>query len=472
MSSHPPTILFYLFDSSANIFRNPEKYDRQNLRLVGQQISLDDVAAAFSDLFGKDVVYNPLTPREVAALPFATAPAMAQMCQFLGDPRSLRHDLATTQEVMSPRKPQQFVDWLLTHSDSAAFSTVGLDYDAEDIRFVTVFGATSLEGRSVVRGLLQDTRKPYRIRATTRRPLDSPQAQELRALDPNRIEVAQADFNDLESCKAAVAGGVQGAFLVTDFWHKDDQDLKLEERHVRNIIDACESSPAMRHLVFSTKESAEELPRHGLGRIASLSDSNKEGRLDAEARAVVYARAKKLSVTYVLMPCYSEVFFERIEKRLSDNGNGNGGLVLTLPVNSADTKFMCMSVDDLGPAVASIFDSYQVYAGHEIGLVTDFVTINEVRDVIEDVFMKEDTKRAKLETEVVSSDEWVEAKDTYMKDLGQVCIFRFTFFALLRWTRLSESPASHPSAARLHPRCSPACPAPRRSGSATLSPRR
>jgi uncharacterized protein YbjT (DUF2867 family) len=410
-----------LFILAANIFQNPVKYDRKNLRLVGQQISLDEVAATFSDLFGKDVVYNPLTAREVAALPFATAPAMAQMCQFLGDPRSLRHDLKTTKEVMHPRKPQQFVDWLLTHSDSAAFSTVGLDYDADDIRFVTVFGATSLEGKSVVRGLLQDPRKQYRIRATTRRSLDSPETQELRALDPNRVEIAIADFDNLESCKAAVAGGVQGAFLVTDFWHKDDSELKLEEKHVQNIIDACESSPTMRHLVFSTKESAEELPRHGLGRIASLSDNNKEGELDAEARTVVYARNKRLSVTYVLMPCYSEVFFERIEKRLSDNGEGKGGLVLKLPVNSADTKFMCMSVDDLGPAVANIFDSYQVYAGHEIGLVTDFVTINEVRDIIEDVFMKNGDKRAKLEAEVMGLDEWVEAKDTYMKDLGQVC---------------------------------------------------
>jgi hypothetical protein len=34
-----------------------------------------------------------------------------------------------------------------------------------------------------------------------------------------------------------------------------------------------------------------------------------------------------------------------------------------------------MSVEDLGTAVANIFDSYQVYAGHEIGLVTYFVMI-------------------------------------------------------------------------------------------------
>jgi NmrA-like family len=401
----------------ANIFENPDLYDRQNLRLVGQQITLDELAATFSDLFGKDVIYNPLTFQEVAALPFATAPAMAQMCNFLGDPRLLRHDPEATRKAMHPRKPQTFEDWLLTHSDSTAFSEVGLDYDAEEISFVTVFAATSLEGTSVVKGLLGDVRKTYRIRATTRH-VDAPAARELKALDPDRVEVVYADFDDLESCKSAIAGGAQGAFLVTDFWHKSDRDLKMEERHVRNVIDTCESSGTMRHLVFSTKESAEDLSRHGFGRIATLNDAT---QFDAEARAAVYARTKILSVTYVLMPCYSEVFFERIEKHLGDNGRGNA-LVLTLPVDHVDAKFMCMSVEDLGPAVANIFDSYQVYAGREIGLVTDFVTVSEVRDMIEDVFMKDNGKHGTLKAEAVGTDEWVEAKDTYMKDLGQVCV--------------------------------------------------
>jgi len=81
---------------------------------------------------------------------------------------------------------------------------------------------------------------------------------------------------------------------------------------------------------------------------------------------------------------------------------------------------MCMSVDDLGPAVANIFDSYQVYAGHEIGLVTDFVTAKEVRDVIQEVFLEGQNADVTLETEEITSDEWVQAKDTYMKDLGQM----------------------------------------------------
>jgi uncharacterized protein YbjT (DUF2867 family) len=397
---------------------NPDKYDRKILRLAAQQISMDEIAAIFSDLFGKDVIYNPLKVEEVALLPFATAPCMAQMCQFLGDPRSLQHDIVTTIEVCFPKKPHTFEDWLLTHSSSTAFQQVGLDLDAPEILSVTVFGATSPEGKSVVQGLLADSRKKYRVRATVRN-LDAPEAQALQALDSERLEIVFADLDDRESCQKAV-DGMDGAFLVTDFYEEAQRDMQVEERHARNVIDACEASATVKHLVFSTMESVEEMNRIlNLGLTKVYDAKGKEGWLvqfDAKARAAAYARTKKLSVTYVLMPCYSEVFFDMIERR---NVNGQEKFVLTVPLKD-DKKVMCMSVEDLGPAVANIFDSYQVYAGREVGLVTDFVSAAEVRDAIQDVFLKGENSNVVLETEEVSNEEWVRERDTYMKDLGQM----------------------------------------------------
>jgi hypothetical protein len=173
-------------------------------------------------------------------------------------------------------------------------------------------------------------------------------------------------------------------------------------------------------LVFSTMESIQEMNRIlNLGLAKGKDIKGKEGTIvqfDAKARAAAYARTKKLSVTYVLMPCYSEVFFDMIERR-SDGADGANRLVLSVPLKN-DVKVMCMSVDELGSAVANIFDSYQVYAGHEIGLVTDFVTVKEVKDIIEEVFFRGSTAEMVIETEEVTTDQWVEAKDTYMKDLG------------------------------------------------------
>jgi hypothetical protein len=196
--------------------------------------------------------------------------------------------------------------------------------------------------------------------------------------------------------------------------------MQVEERHARNVIDACEASATVKHLVFSTMESVEEMNRIlNLGLTKVYDAKGKEGWLvqfDAKARAAAYARTKKLSVTYVLMPCYSEVFFDMIERR---NVNGQEKFVLTVPLKD-DKKVMCMSVEDLGPAVANIFDSYQVYAGREVGLVTDFVSAAEVRDAIQDVFLKGENSNVVLETEEVSNEEWVRERDTYMKDLGQM----------------------------------------------------
>jgi hypothetical protein len=268
-----------------------------------------------------------------------------------------------------------------------------------------VFGALSPQGKSVVKGLLADIRKRYEIRCTTRRDLDTtPEVQEIIALDPERVTFVHADFDDIESCRNAVQH-MDGAFLVADLQDSlKTTDLETEERHVKNIIDACEGR--VRHLVFSTMESSEavnkDLPEKDL-----LEFSPK-------ARAAAYARSKNLSVTFILMPCYSEIFFDMMEVRKDESGNEK--LIMKLPSGKGDTKVMVMSVEELGPAVANIFDSYECFAGHEIGLVTDFVTAHEVKGMLQEVFSENLT----VETESVDTANWVEARDTYMRDLGQL----------------------------------------------------
>lgn len=428
-------LFFYLsyVAFTANIFDEPEKYKNKNIRVSACRISMDEIAAAFSDLFGKDVIYNPLLPEEVAALPFPSAPAMAQMCHYLQ--YGIPHSLEDTQQLMFPRKPQTFYDWLLTHSDSTAFTRVGLDVDAPEITSVVVFGANSSQGTSVVKGLLKDSRKKYTVRATTRH-LDGEAAKALKQLDPVRVSLVYADFDDVESCEAA-AEGMDGAFLVTDFYLDANRDMEAEERHAKNVIDACEASKSIKHLVFSTMDNVEEMNKHlNLG-LNNVTDSQGQKgmvvQMDAKAKAAAYARTKKLSVTYVILPCYSEMFLDMIERKPLEEENGNGDetsngsdskkekLVLTVPLKN-NAKVMCMSVDDLGPAVSNIFDSYQVYAGHEIGLVTDFVTVSEIKDILNSVLVEDGNTTTRIETETVTKEDWVDMKanDTYMKDLGQM----------------------------------------------------
>lgn len=67
----------------------------------------------------------------------------------------------------------------------------------------------------------------------------------------------------------------------------------------------------------------------------------------------------------------------------------------------------------------------QVYAGHEIGLVTEFVTVSEVADIITNVYSANNdgattTEKLEIQKEEVETDKWIEAQDTYMKDFGQM----------------------------------------------------
>ena len=381
-----------------------EIYDGYNVKVSAEKISLEEVAETFADLFGKDVIYNPLNVEEMASLDIPGSDAFAQMCQFLASPFS-SHDVGVTETIMFPRKPQLFKDWLLTHSDHPSFEKVGLNLDAPDILEVAVFGATGMQGRSVVKGLLADTRKKYKIRATTRN-VDSEKAKAIKELDPERIQLVKVDFDDVKSCEAAL-DGADGAFLVTDYYSAGC-DPKVEEQHARNVIDAAEASHTVRHLVFSCLESIEEMNKElKLGLDKVCNDDHPLTQFDSKARAAAYARTKKISVTYVLMPVYAETIFNIMA--------GEG----TKEVDEK-TSIQLMSIDDLGPAVANIFDSYQCYAGHEIGLVTDVVTIREATEMIKEVFYTEgdETKAETKDTTV--KDQLVEKKQTFAKDLGSM----------------------------------------------------
>lgn len=397
LDTHDPN-----FSHAVNICRDSAKYRGVNLRIASERISMCEVALKFSDLFGKDVIYNPLLPEEMAALEFPAAPAMAQMCQYIGSSFFKPHDLEVTKELFGSHGPSTFSTWLLTHSDSTVFEQVGLDRDAPDLTRICVFGATSPQGRSVIRGLLNDGRKSYQIRGTTRQdPASSELVKEIVAFDPDRVSFVTADFEDVQSCRKAIEG-MDGAFLVADLNDDANEGLGKEDLHVNNIIDACEGR--IKHLVFSTMEGSdvvtEELPQKDL-----LEFSPK-------ARAAAYARSKNLSVTFVLMPCYSEVFFDMIEVQKSEDGKDR--LILQVPSGNGG-KVMCMSLDELGPAVANIFDSFECFAGHEIGLVTDFVTVSEIQEIFQDTF-----DEYAVETEAIERKDWIAARNIYMKDLGQL----------------------------------------------------
>jgi len=398
------------------IFQNKILYEGFNVRLSAERITMDEVASIFSELFGKDIIYNPLTFDEMRELDIPGAQVFSQMCQYLVNPSS-HNDIDVTETIMSPRKPQLFKDWLVTHSDHEAFERVGLscDDDTDKISCITIFDATCMQGMSVIQALLKSTKGNYTIRAAASNLTDL-RAQALHLLDPSRITLIHVDMDDYSSCLNAVSGA-DGVFLVTSF-DNVTTDITLEERHTRNVIDACQESHSVKHLVLSTFENIEDL-RHELQADTTISPD-----FDLKVRVVAYARSKMISCTYLLVPIYSEEIFKMTMPDIFiDSSTGEERRMFSLPQGEESTRISCLNGEDLGAAVVRIFQSYELYAGHEIALISDIISINEAQEIIEEIFFTENDESkgegGKLERKVMVKDDWIKSK-SHVKDLGQI----------------------------------------------------
>ena len=155
-----------------------------------------------------------------------------------------------------------------------------------------------------------------------------------------------------------------------------------------------------------------------------MEDHPKRVYFDAKARIAAYAKSEKISCTWVQLPLYPEKFLDLFKYRIIDE-------ILTPEyyfVPEKDESFLaCLSMKDLGNAVANIFMSYEEYSGHELGLATDFLTIKEIAQVIQETFA--DTISSLPESQRVTKIE--EIKDKYRSigtsvvDLGSM----FAFFS-------------------------------------------
>ncbi|KAL9185015.1 hypothetical protein ACHAXT_002792 [Thalassiosira profunda] len=360
------------------LFEEYAKYQGRTIKLSGERITLTEVANQFSDLFGKDVIYSPLTIDEMSTLDIPGAPALAQMCQYLASPYA-DHDVDETKKILSKcgRAPQTFQDWLLSHSDEAAFEQVGLTLDAPPIQRVAVFNPLSPHGLGAIKGLLADSRKRYMISTCICGDAVGLEEaiQRLQSIDAERITVCLADLDDVQSCAKALEGA-DGAIVVTDFDRnslqlpQDPEREEQEERRARVLIDACATAGTVKHLVLGTLDPVNDVDSQMKGSSASST-----ALVDVKSRVFAYACAKHISVTYVVLPWYSEQFFQALAESVRrKEGAGSEADATNEDAGARDIdyeKLARMSAESLGPAVANIFDSYEVYAGHEVGLIAD-----------------------------------------------------------------------------------------------------
>ncbi|KAK3371514.1 hypothetical protein B0T24DRAFT_323163 [Lasiosphaeria ovina] len=121
---------------------------------------------------------------------------------------------------------------------------------------VVVFGATGVQGGSVVNRLLKNPK--YKIRAVTR----NPDGEAGKKLASQGVEVVAGDANDKASVEAAFKGA-EAAFFIAAYW-PSVATLGLigagEEELVQyqNVAHVAAASPTLKHLVLSTLPPADK----------------------------------------------------------------------------------------------------------------------------------------------------------------------------------------------------------------------
>ncbi|KAB8218750.1 hypothetical protein BDV33DRAFT_120416 [Aspergillus novoparasiticus] len=128
--------------------------------------------------------------------------------------------------------------------------------DQEEIKYITVLGATGNQGGGVVRALLAKTEPSFHVRAITR-DVSSTAAQSLQEKykDNGRLELVAADVYNKQSLIEAFKN-VYGVFAVTNNRIpgkkiEKEQDMDHELEAGRNIIDAAKACN-VQHLVLSS----------------------------------------------------------------------------------------------------------------------------------------------------------------------------------------------------------------------------
>jgi uncharacterized protein YbjT (DUF2867 family) len=208
---------------------------------------------------------------------------------------------------------------------------------------ILVFGATGAQGGSVARTLLE--RGLFDVRAFTRNP-DSPAAQKLRDLG---AEVVKGDLDDRASIRAALEG-VYGVFGVTNFW----EHYAKESEQGNNMINAV-AGANVEHFILSSLPPIEKATGGAL----------KSPHFDIKAEHEEYAKKLGIPSTFVHVPFYFENFLAFFPPR----PNGDGTFEFGFP--QGETPLAAMSVSDVGPIVATMFEQPEVYIGQVVKLAGD-----------------------------------------------------------------------------------------------------
>lgn len=231
-------------------------------------------------------------------------------------------------------------------------------------KIIAVIGATGAQGGGLANAILSDSSHEFACRAITRNP-GSENAQKLAA---GGAEVVTADIDDVDSLAKAFTGAY-GAFCVTNFWEHFSGEK--EKQQAKNLAEAARIA-GVKHVVWSTLEDMREYLPDGDTRMPRLQGDYAVPHFDAKAEGDAFFA--DLPTTYLLTSFYWDNLYAF---GLGPKKAEDGSYSLTFPMGNS--KLGGIAAEDIGKSVFGIFKAGDRFINKKIGIVSEFLTIDEMR---------------------------------------------------------------------------------------------
>ncbi|MBX3618594.1 MAG: NmrA/HSCARG family protein [Rhizobacter sp.] len=235
---------------------------------------------------------------------------------------------------------------------------------------IAVVGATGAQGGGLVRAILSDPARRFRVRALTRNPRSVP----ARALGTG-VEVVQASLDDAGSLMRAFEG-VHGVFGITNYWEHHSPERELRQAQA---LAAAAVAADVQHLVWSTLEDTRRWLPVGSGHMPVLRDQYNVPHMDAKGEADKVFAMAGVPTTWLRTSFYWD---NLIHLGMAPRRGVDGGLVFALPLG--DKPLPGIAAADIGACALGLFADGARHIGRTVGIAGEHLTGRQMADALSD----------------------------------------------------------------------------------------
>ncbi|PQE31587.1 hypothetical protein CJF32_00010495 [Rutstroemia sp. NJR-2017a WRK4] len=293
-------------------------------------------------------------------------------CELQSINAGLRQDIHPNlfDSSLSSRGPlHSTIDTQFKHRISLPFPPTSSEKMASK-KLLVVFGATGVQGGSVVKSILGDPnmRAQWTVRGITR-DVTKPSAKELEALGAETAALVKANLNDPSTLKSAVKGAY-AVYAVTNFW--ESQSAEVEKAQGTAIADAAKEA-GVQHFIWSSLLNITELSKGALPGVTHF---------DSKADIEVYIRKIGIPATFFLPGFYmSNIPGSNLARMPPDQK-----WKLAFPIPASAPVPLLDTANDTGKFVKGILLNREKLLGKRVYGATEYLTLTEILNQFKELY--------------------------------------------------------------------------------------